>query len=166
VDALKLLKTDHDDVKTMLTKLEDTTERAVKTRTEMLGRLRGALSVHEKIEEEFLYPALKQFSETKDIALEAYEEHQVVDDIMADIETTSVENETWAAKLKVMKENLEHHIEEEEGEMFPEARRVMEPEDLADLGERMAARKDELEASLPEKAGRTLGKIAGKVAGS
>jgi hemerythrin-like domain-containing protein len=83
-------------------------------------------------------------------------------EIMSELEATPVDDETWAAKLTVMKENLEHHIEEEEGEMFPQARQVMEPGELNELAERMATRKEELEASLSEKAERALGKLMGK----
>jgi hypothetical protein len=64
--------------------------------------------------------------------------------VMAEIETVPFEDETWGAKFTVMKENLEHHIEEEEGEMFPQARQVFERQELVELGERMRARKQEL----------------------
>ena len=76
--------------------------------------------------------------------MEAYEEHHVVDTIMAELEDTPVGDETWAAKLTVMKENLEHHIEEEEDDMFKKARQVMDEAELQELGDRMAARKAEL----------------------
>jgi len=146
MDALKLLKDDHDKVKGMLEKLDKTTEAAEVTRTNGLVQLKKELTVHETIEEEILYPALTEFAKTKDIALEAYEEHHVVDSIMAELEATPVEDETWAAKLTVMKENLEHHIEEEEGEMFKQVRQVMDEDELSELGERMAARKDQLQS--------------------
>jgi hemerythrin-like domain-containing protein len=146
VDALTLLKDDHDRIKEMLERLDSTTERAEKTRGEGLADLKAALDIHEAIEEEVLYPALKQHAEAKDIVLEAYEEHDVVDTILAEIVQTPVDDETWAAKLTVMKENLEHHIEEEEGEMFEQARSVFDEDTLASLGERMRARKDELQA--------------------
>jgi iron-sulfur cluster repair protein YtfE (RIC family) len=146
LDPLKLLKQDHDKVKSLLEELDATTERATKTRTEMLATLKQELTVHETIEEEILYPALKEFSKTKEIALEAYEEHHVVDAIMAELEGTPVEDEMWGAKLTVMKENLEHHIEEEEDEMFKQARQVMDTYELDSLGERMPARKEELQA--------------------
>ena len=145
MDALTLLKDDHDKVKGMLDKLEKTTERAEVTRTEALQALKQELTIHETIEEEILYPALKEFAKTRDIALEAYEEHHVVDSILAELEQTPVDDETWAAKLTVMKENLEHHIEEEEEEMFKQARQVMDEGDLWELGDRMAARKEELQ---------------------
>ena len=144
MDALKLLKDDHDKVKKMLDELEETTERAEKTRTEVFRRLTHDLTVHETIEEEILYPALKEFAKTRDIALEGYEEHHVVDQIVAELNATPVTDETWTAKLTVMKENLEHHIEEEEDEMFKQARQVMERSELEELGDRMAARKEEL----------------------
>jgi iron-sulfur cluster repair protein YtfE (RIC family) len=144
VDALTLLKDDHDKVKGMLHALDDTTERAEVTRTEGLEKLKRELTVHEAIEEEILYPALIEFAKTKDITLEAFEEHHVVDMIMAELEQTPVGDETWAAKLTVMKENLEHHIEEEEDDMFKKARQVMDEAELEALGERMSARKAEL----------------------
>lgn len=146
-DALKMLKDDHEKVKGMLSKLDATTERAEKTRTEMLQTLKAELTVHETIEEEILYPALKEHAKTKEIALEAYEEHHVVDQVMSELEATPVEDETWGAKLTVMKENLEHHIDEEEKEMFTQARHVMSDEELEELGERMAARRQELQGS-------------------
>ena len=146
MDALKLLKADHDEVKKMLSDLESTTERAEKTRTEGLATLKSELEVHEAIEEEIFYPALKEHPKTKDIALEGYEEHHVVDMVMDELEGVDVSDETWAAKFAVMKENLEHHIEEEEGEMFPKAEQVFTDGELGELGDRMQARKEELKA--------------------
>jgi hemerythrin-like domain-containing protein len=144
MDAMSLLKEDHRRVKKMLAELESTTERGVKTREELFARVQRELVVHEAIEEEIFYPALKEHPKTKDIALEAYEEHHVVDTVMAEIEGVAYDDETWGAKFKVMKENLEHHIEEEEGEMFKQARQVFDQDELAQLGESMKARKEDL----------------------
>jgi hemerythrin-like domain-containing protein len=144
MDAMSLLKEDHQKVKKVLAELESTTERGVKTREELFTRVKQELVVHEAIEEEIFYPALKDHPKTKEIALEAYEEHHVVDTIMAEIEGVAYDDETWGAKFKVMKESLEHHIEEEEGEMFKQAKQVFEDAELAQLGESMRARKEEL----------------------
>jgi hypothetical protein len=76
--------------------------------------------------------------------LEAYEEHHVVDMVMAEIDGVAYDDEEWGAKFKVMKENLEHHIEEEEGEMFEQAKQVFDEDELAQFGEYMEARKEEL----------------------
>ena len=148
MDALTLLKRDHDKVKTMLKELEPTTDRATKTRTELFQRIKTELTVHEIIEEEIFYPTLKQHPKAKEIVLEGYEEHDVVDTLMGELETLSVEDETWGPKAKVMIENIEHHIEEEEGEMFTKARQVFDRQELVDLGERMAQRKEAAKAEL------------------
>ena len=144
MDALQLLKADHDKVKKLLTEGDETTERAVKTRAELLATIKRELTVHEDIEETIFYPALKEHPKAKEIVLEAYEEHNVVDTVMGELEATDVSDERWGAKFTVMKENIEHHIEEEEGEMFKQARAVFEPGELQALGDRMAARKQEL----------------------
>jgi hemerythrin-like domain-containing protein len=145
MDAIKLLEDDHRAVKKLLGELDDTTERAEKTRSELFAKIKGEMLVHEAIEEEIFYPALRDHPKTKDVVLEGFEEHHVVDEILAEMETVPVTDETWAAKAKVMKENIEHHIEEEEGEMFPAAREILSEEELDELGERMAERKAELE---------------------
>jgi hemerythrin-like domain-containing protein len=144
MDALSLLKEDHDKVKKMLQELDSTTERGVKMRQQLFTKVKQELQVHEAIEEEIFYPALKDHPKTKEIALEAYEEHHVVDMVMAEIEGVAFDDEVWGAKFTVMKENLEHHIEEEEGEMFTQAKQVFDEDELAQLGESMAARKQEL----------------------
>ena len=137
MDAIALLTTDHDKVKKMLADGEATTERAEKTRTDLFATLKSEMEIHERIEEEIFYPALKSHPKAKDIVLEAYEEHHVVDEIMGELGATDVTDETWAAKFKVMKENIEHHIEEEEGDMFKQARSIFDAGELEQLGARM-----------------------------
>ena len=144
MDAITLLKDDHDALRKLLDELDATTERGVKTRKELFTRIRRELDLHETIEEEILYPALKEHPKAKDLVLEAYEEHHVVDLVVAELEGLPFDDETWGAKLTVAKENVEHHIEEEEDEMFPRARQVFDAEELEELGARMQARKEEL----------------------
>jgi hypothetical protein len=148
MDAIALLKQDHDKVKGLLEDLEKTTERGVKARTELFATLKGEMIVHETIEEEIFYPELKNHPKAKDIVLEGFEEHHVVDLLMGELEALSVDDESWGAKALVMKENIEHHIEEEEGEMFKTARQVFDRDELLDLGERMQARKEAAMAEL------------------
>ena len=141
MDAISLLKADHDKVKKLLSDLESTTERGVKTREELFATIKGELTIHEVVEEEIFYPALKRHPKAKDIVLEGYEEHHVVDLLMGELEDLDVSDPSWGAKAMVMKENVEHHIDEEEGEMFSKARQVFDRQELQDLGERMAERK-------------------------
>ena len=154
MDAITMLKTDHDKVKRLLSDLETTTERGVKTRAELFATIKGELTIHETIEEEIFYPALKSHPKAKDIVLEGYQEHHVVDLLMGELESMDVSDERWGAKATVMKENIEHHIEEEEGDMFKKARQVFDRGELEDLGERMAERK--------MSAGRELGVPVGR----
>ena len=147
MDALQLLKADHDKIKKIMSHIEGTTERGVKTREEFFTKMKQELVVHEAIEEEILYPALKDHPKAKDIVLEAYEEHNVVDMVMQEIDETPFDDDTWGAKFTVMKENLEHHIEEEESDMFDQCHRVFDKDELTELGDEMEARKEERESA-------------------
>ena len=97
MDALQMLKEDHDKVKKLLSELDSTTERGVKTRSDLFTKVKQELQVHEAIEEEIFYPALKEHPKAKELVLEAYEEHNVVDMVMQEIEGVPYEDETWGA---------------------------------------------------------------------
>jgi|SRR4051812_40007822 len=142
MNAITMLTDDHRAVKRLLDELESTTERGVKTRQELFARVKEMLSVHEVIEEEIFYPALRDHPKAKDIVLEAYEEHNVVDTIMGELSNLPPDDERWGAKATVMAENVRHHIEEEEGEMFATARKVFDEAELRELGEQMTARRE------------------------
>ena len=139
MDAIELLKQDHEKVAGIFEKLEPTTENAVKTREELFAKLKTELDIHARIEEQIFYPAIKEAEETHDITLEAYEEHRVVKRLLAELEGMPVTDERWGAKLKVLQENVEHHVEEEEGEMFKGARKVLSQEQIDELGARLEA---------------------------
>ena len=147
MDAITLLREDHRKLKALLRELEPTTERAVKTRTELFERIKVDLTAHEIVEEEVFYPTLKQHPRAKEIVLEGYEEHDVVNILMGELEALPVDDETWGPKAKVMIENIEHHIEEEEGDMFVKARQVFDRAELEQLGEAMAERKQEAQST-------------------
>jgi len=144
MDAIALLKADHDKVKKLLAELESTTQRGVKTREQLYTTIRKEMTAHEIIEEELFYPALKRHPRAKDIVLEGYEEHHVVDLLMGELDELPYDAEDWGPKAKVMQENIEHHIEEEEDDMFVKARQVFDRSELEALGAQMAARKQEV----------------------
>jgi hypothetical protein len=141
VDAIELLESDHRRLEDLLKKGEETTARAVKGRTELLDTLTIELNAHELIEEKILYPALKPHAEAKDIVLEGYQEHHVADVLVEELHGLARSDERWGPKLKVLKESIEHHIGEEEGEMFRTARSVLSRAELEELGARMEAMK-------------------------
>ncbi|MEP6915657.1 MAG: hemerythrin domain-containing protein [Acidobacteriota bacterium] len=145
VDPIALLETDHRRFEDLLKQGEETTARAVKGRTTLLDTLTAALNVHELIEEKVLYPALKSHPEAKDIVLEGFQEHHVADILVKELHTLAKDDEQWGAKFKVLKESLEHHIQEEESQMFRTARGVLSREQLRELGARMAEMKADAE---------------------
>src|ERR1700720_254925 len=142
-DALSLLKSDHEDVKRLFKELE-----AEEDQEAIFNQIKGALEVHAAIEEEIFYPAVKKArsEEVKEEVREAYEEHKQVKALLAAIAEISPDDESYSAKIKVLKEDVEHHIKEEEGEMFPDARKYLRNK-LEDLGAQMHARRDELETN-------------------
>ena len=144
-DPIVLLETDHRRFETLLKQGEETTERAAKGRTQLLETLTGELNVHELIEEKVLYPALKSHPQAREIVLEGYQEHHVADVLVKELRELASDDEKWGAKFKVLKENIEHHIEEEESRMFRTARVILSRDELNDLGMRMKALKTELE---------------------
>jgi hemerythrin-like domain-containing protein len=148
MNAIDLLKEDHDRIKPLLSELKETTDRAEKTRGDLFSRIKQELTVHEIIEEEIFYPALKDHPRAKEIVLEGYEEHDVVSRLMGELDGLEPTDERFGPKAKVMAENVEHHIEEEEGEMFKKARQVFDADELTELGERMAKRKESAKEEL------------------
>jgi len=148
MDAITLLTNDHKKVRTLLGELAATTSRAEKTRTELLAKIALELEVHTTIEEEIFYPAFKEAGQKSDddkMFFEAMEEHRAAGDlVLPDLLRTEVTTDQFGGRAKVLKELIEHHADEEEKEMFPRARTLLGKEALAELGERLAARKQEL----------------------
>lgn len=147
MNAFTLLKKDHEKVAGILDKLEGTTERALKTREELFTQLKNELDIHTNIEETIFYPVLEKAEESRDITLEAFEEHRIVKQLLAELEASAKDDEVWTAKFTVLKENIEHHVEEEEGEMFKKARKVLSEEEIETLGTRMEKAKGEQKAA-------------------
>ena len=148
MNAFTLLKADHKKVAGILEKIDSTTERGVKTREELFTQLKTELDAHARVEETIFYPELEKADETHDITLEAFEEHRLVKQLLAELETMDKSDEQWTARFSVLKENVEHHVEEEEGEMFPKARKALSNEQAEILGTQMEeAKKAELKAA-------------------
>ncbi|HEV8536953.1 MAG TPA: hemerythrin domain-containing protein [Candidatus Limnocylindria bacterium] len=152
MDALSLLKQDHDKAKEVIKKIEKTTERAKAEREELFQGLVDDLTVHERIEEEIFYPTLQRHPRAKELVLEAYVEHDVVDSLTDETSIIPADDESWMPHFKVFRENLEHHIEEEEGELFPKTNELLSKDELEDLGEKMAALKEQARQDLLEEA--------------
>jgi AAA+ superfamily predicted ATPase len=147
--ATTLLKKQHQEVKGLfrkVDKMEDAT-----ARQDLVAQIIGRLTVHATIEEEMFYPAVRSLwtQKAEDSILEALEEHHVVKLVLEELPTVDPEDEHFSAKMTVLSELVEHHADEEEEEMFVLAGKLGDRE-LETLGVRMAARTEELSASLQE----------------
>jgi len=148
-NAITMLKADHVAVKRLLRELDESSERAPRRREQLLADIEREIKIHSQIEEELFYPTFKKCAEkteSEDLFYEATEEHHVVDMVLPELKSTSPKAPEFGAKSSVLRELIEHHIREEEGEMFRQARRLMSDEQLRALGEAMESRKKTLKA--------------------
>lgn len=138
MDPFELLKADHRKVEQLFSQLESANGKA---KLQVFEQIKTELELHTHIEEKIFYPALEEPDETHDLTLEAYEEHDVVKRLLKELGRARTANDEWEAKAKVLQENVEHHVEEEENELFEKAESALSEEDLETLGERMEAEK-------------------------
>jgi hemerythrin superfamily protein len=144
MDGFLLLEQDHDRVKRLCKELtEETSHQALERKRQLFAAIEAEVKLHEECEEKVLYPTLRANPKLKELVLEGYQEHHVVDLIVGELRKMNPEDEMWDAKVKVMQENLEHHIEEEEEKMFPRARQEMSKDEIERLGREMQTIKDQ-----------------------
>jgi hemerythrin superfamily protein len=158
MDALELLTGDHNRVRGLFTRFKSAKESDdLATMTTLAPKILEELTVHTTIEEEIFYPELQDLTdEIKDSITEGYEEHHVVKGVMEEIAALEPNTEDWAAKVTVLIENVEHHADEEESELFPKVRTATSAEQRESLAQRMEARKAELGApTMADKEGMT-----------
>ncbi len=148
IDALELLKMQHDEVDELIGQIEDSDDPEEKA--DLFRELADKLAAHSTMEEKLFYPTVMA-EQTEDLLLESTEEHLSVKRILADMMQLDVEDEHFDAKLSVIKEQIRHHArDEEEGELFPKVRRLLSADELAALGnECMALFESLLEAGDP-----------------
>jgi hemerythrin-like domain-containing protein len=148
-NAITMLKSDHATVKRLMRELNETGERATKQREALVAQIERELKMHAQLEEEIFYPAFKaatRGTEAEDLFYEAAEEHHIVDMVLPALKAANPKSKEFKAKAKVLFDLLEHHIKEEETQMFKEARDLFGDEQLRELGDMMQARKDTIEA--------------------
>jgi hemerythrin-like domain-containing protein len=146
MNPIELLKNDHDEVKELFKQYEKAGDNALSKKLALFEQIRDALTVHMDIEETIFYPAVKAVRDekVKDEVREADEEHHVVKLLLAELGKMNLSDEQFDAKLTVLKENVEHHIEEEEDELLPDAEKKLSSELLEQLGDEMEERKEAL----------------------
>jgi hemerythrin superfamily protein len=140
MDALELLKEDHQKVKKLLEQAQQTEDK--KQQKQIFKEIKTELDTHARIEETIFYPAMEEYEELKDMVLESLEEHKQVKTVLREMAKLSPSSERFKPKFKVLKDNVEHHAEEEEeGKMFPKIRKVVDRAQLEELGQEIEAAK-------------------------
>src|SRR5438309_11854164 len=138
MNALEILKQDHQKVKELF---HEAIRGEQNKRKDLFDKLDTALEIHAYIEETVFYPAIEQHEELKDMVAEALEEHQEVKMLLEEIEELGSESHDCGARLQELMESVEHHVAEEEGEMFAKVREVFDERELEELGNQLNSAK-------------------------
>ena len=140
MDVLELLKQDHHKVKELFEQGQQTQDK--KQQKQIFKEIKSELERHTRLEETIFYPAMEEHEELKDMVLESLEEHKQVKTVLREMGKLSPSSEKFKPKFKVLKDNVEHHAEEEEeGKMFPKIRKVINRAELEELGQELEAAK-------------------------
>jgi len=149
MDALTLLKKDHSTVKSLFSKFDHTNKTAYDKRDEIFGQVRRKLQLHSRAEEEIFYPAIKALNgEGRRLVSEALKEHKEVDQLLTQISRLKATAKNFDEKFETLIENVELHIEEEEGEIFQFAEENCSSEELQDIGRQIEDRKRALDQQM------------------
>lgn len=133
MNVFELLKNDHSKVSALFTQIEETSDAAEKET--LFQQINQELTLHAQLEETLFYPRLEREEETEEITEEAYDEHQEVKNMLSEISRMSSTDAEWDAKVAELKEAVEHHVAEEEGEMFEQAKQVLSADEIEEIGD-------------------------------
>jgi len=142
MNAIEMLEKDHKEVSKLFSKFEKA--RGAAAKQDLVNQIGDALAIHATIEERHFYPAVRE-KRTEDILLESLEEHLAIKRVIADLLRMSPDDESYDAKVTVLKEEVEHHVEEEEKDLFPKVKKIFDAEALDDLAEQMLETRTDLE---------------------
>jgi hemerythrin superfamily protein len=136
MDALELLKQDHQRVKELFQQGQQTQDK--KQQKQIFREIKSELETHARIEETIFYPAMEEHEELKDMVLESLEEHKQMKRVLRELTKLSATSERFKPKFKVLIDDVKHHAEEEEeGKMFPKVRKVIDQAELEQLGQEL-----------------------------
>ena len=141
MNALKMLKQQHRQVEKLFEQFN--AAKSAGPRGKAFNEIADALAVHAAIEERHFYPAVKK-QQTEELLLESVEEHLEIKRVIADLLQMDPGDEVFEAKVTVLQEDVEHHVEEEEGELFPKVERLIDEEELETIGAAMEETEKEL----------------------
>jgi hemerythrin superfamily protein len=139
MNALEFLKEDHQKVKRLFQEISASSDR--RRQKELFDKIDTELEIHTHIEETVFYPAIEEQEELKDMVAEALDEHRQAKELLEQLETLRADDHNFGSLLQQLMEAVEHHVEEEEGEMFPKIREVFDEDELEQLGEDLESAK-------------------------
>ena len=145
MNALDILTSDHRQVDAMIAELEKAGESGAGSAAykSTFEQMVDALNLHMRAEEEILYPAMRQFEEEKEMVIEAYDEHNTVKGLLTQMNELDPASPEFQSNLKQVKTGIQHHVSEEEGEMFPEAREKLGETRLEEIGRQIMEMKNQ-----------------------
>jgi hemerythrin superfamily protein len=149
MNAIDFLKSQHREVEKLFAKIDNA--KGAKSKQTIFETLADCLAAHATIEEHQFYPAVRA-KRTEDILLESLEEHLGIKRVLADLLQLAPEDETFDAKIKVLKEQVEHHVGEEESDLFPKVKKILDKTELELLGRTLSAEFTKLQAGRPRDA--------------
>src|SRR5205085_11024290 len=136
MNIIDMLMQDHQEAASMMNRIESAGEGDPSV-MQTFNQLKQALTLHTQIEEQIFYPALQNNDQTEDQISESFEEHQEVKDMLAEMSGLQAGNEEFMSMMSDLREAVEHHVEEEENELFPKARKILGDSRLQEMGQQM-----------------------------
>jgi len=132
MDLFQLIRQDHQKAKRLFERLAETSS-GTQSRPRLFAELKHELELHAEVEEKYFYPALQRHDEAKDLVAEALEEHSDVKEALAALDQGDDESDGWTDRLDELQEDVEHHVEEEETEIFPLAQKLLDAKQLSTI---------------------------------
>jgi hemerythrin superfamily protein len=144
MDIFTLLHEDHENVSLIFKKIESMkSKETAQTQEQLFKELYTELELHAKVEEDVVYPVFKKYGETRQIVEESVREHKEIDRLLAELKGMRPDDQKWMGKLGELQRKVEHHVKEEEEQLFPQGRKVISEEQASQLGESFEKKKEE-----------------------
>jgi len=146
VDAFQILAKDHRVVDQLFERIEKTDNRGANQRGQLYQKLHNELELHTQLEEKFFYPLLKEHNDTKELVSEALEENSEIKQMLHEIGSLSAEDDQWSELINELKMAVQHHVRQEEDQIFPAARAKLDEAQINELGRRIQKMKEKASA--------------------
>lgn len=143
--VFSLLHEDHENVALIFKKIDSMkSQETAQTHEQLFKELSTELELHAKVEEDIVYPVFKKHGETRQIVEESVREHKEIDRLLSELKGMRPDDQKWMGKLDELQGKVEHHVKEEEEQLFPQGRKIVSEDQAQQLGETVENKKEEL----------------------